>query len=347
MARLWSLEIVTPTEKSWAVVMQAVTAAGLKTADAAAGLGVLMELKRLLKRRDGEQRRPVTVEHYPSHPRDLPSHLYEAAYTSDDPPCSLDEVAVLQQKVWVRKSARAVRNANGPSDMVAVPKLADKTGGGEQMLMQQMLEFGNMIREVWLGSAGSSGSHGNTGQMFQPRAKTQQALPAAPAQCALTNGSGEANNHNNTPASSVNTAPARPAAPPPLPPAPIAQTQAGQHIPQPADTPSPEELHAMMGGKHEQQGNTQAKASPTPALKGVAQEKAKGVAQKHLKVKGKAKCEAKHSGGLKPVTATPAKNKWVVEVRHRETGQTDKHYRSPQGKCYRTLREAKDAGFKE
>ena len=322
--------------------MKAVSVAGLTTSDAAAGLGVLMELKRLLKRRDGDERRAVTVEHYPSHPRDLPAHLFAAAYSSEDPPCCLDEVSVLKQRVWVRKSASAVKKAGGASDMVAVPKLAGQRGGDEQMLMRRMLEFGSMMREVMFGGSGSSGSHGVPAQMFQPRAGSQQALAPPPPPLALTNGCGGNTGTSVAPAA-LNAIPAVPAAAPAPPPQPAPQTQVGNtavQIPGPEHVPTPEEVNSMMGGGDTgTQGKAKAAGKPKPA--------AKGVAQQHLKTKAKAKCEAKHGGVVKPVTETPAKNKWVIEVRHRDSGQTDKHYRSPQGKCYRTLREAKEAGFKE
>ena len=95
------------------------------------------------------------------------------------------------------------------------------------------------------------------------------------------------------------------------------------------------------------------KATPKgkPKAKSGAQPKAKPGAKPKAKpgAKPKAKPEAKpqpKSLAKKRCTRESSVGGWIVEVRYRPDGQTDKHYLSPCGKSYRTAHEARTAGWK-
>jgi len=93
------------------------------------------------------------------------------------------------------------------------------------------------------------------------------------------------------------------------------------------------------------------KPKAKPKAKSGAQPKAKPGAKPKAKpgATPKAKPEAKpqpKSLAKKRCTRESSVGGWIVEVRYRPDGQTDKHYLSPCGKSYRTAHEARTAGWK-
>ena len=75
----------------------------------------------------------------------------------------------------------------------------------------------------------------------------------------------------------------------------------------------------------------------------------KSVAKSAPKVKASAKKTvgkaAAKSKTAKDTTTIKCGKGWIVEIRHRESGQKDKHYRSPDGTWYRIFKDAAKAGF--
>ena len=112
-------------------------------------------------------------------------------------------------------------------------------------------------------------------------------------------------------------------------------------------------LDSREKAKAKSKGAPKAKGKPKakPKAKSGAQPKAKPGAKPKAKpgAKPKAKPEAKpqpKSLAKKRCTRESSVGGWIVEVRYRPDGQTDKHYLSPCGKSYRTAHEARTAGWK-
>ena len=72
------------------------------------------------------------------------------------------------------------------------------------------------------------------------------------------------------------------------------------------------------------------KKKPAAAQKVVAKAGSKSVAPKK---------------GAKPKTIVNCKKGWVMEIRQRDSGQKDKHYKSPDGTMYRIRSDAVKNGF--
>ena len=335
--RCWKVGLVCPSEKAMGQVLMAARQAGLDAGEGPAEwLACLQRVKKLIKKQDGKVHgERVHVIDYPLDPGQLNPQLFAAAYSDADPPEALPEHAALTaERVPLRSTHKGVR------------------GQSTQLALRDTARLTHPKAGVASSSAGCAGSGFMPPEMMQQWHQWQQfqafqqaqAGHAAPAQ-PRRSGSGENLLHNlqifgpgGTPARAPSPPRAEDANTPSPPPA--------QHVvPAPQGAP-PLQLPIVPDQEDNESPHPAKQAALVNSVKG--QPKPKAAPSTEATAKKKCKAKPKGKGGLKRLAAAEPAG-WRIEVKTRtygaSKGQTDKFWLSPEGRRYRSLREAMDAGF--
>ena len=296
----------------------------------------------------------VHLTSYPESPADLPRPIFEHAYPSEPP---LDQLAIpvtsgaSVTSIPMRASnAKLRRNSTDSKGSRAPPQDAWPSSPQEMMGMwvQGMLQ---VMREKSVQGQNAGGEPNLANLQINRNKRKELPGPGPSTALAITAGAGAAGEQGqeqeqgdaektqkgaDTPASTDHHP---------------KKTKSGLSLPTVQENPVLDALVTRDAERVEQ------KAEATQKGKNQTQGKPKSKAKAQVKAKAKAKQKpvvqakpkAKSKGGKvflkKPASAIAAGNGWLVETRVRGTGQTDKHYISPDGKVYRTLGDARNNGF--
>ena len=331
--RMKSVGLILPKEHVWGRILQAAQVAGLDVADSTASV----EYKRQLKSMLAKMSKGITITKvvFPVNPCEL--ECFAESYGDEDQPVRLDEDSVIQQDVSLRGSKREVkqRKLSGPMNPKALPMVEFQQDAQPAMQNMMMMLMQQMNQMMWHSGSnpdarGSGVGLGNFRPAAAPKVKMLMPDPA-------------------THASSAHAA--APAAAPlqaieDKQPGPQSSTKKNGHegemspnkamleVNQPEAAVLLETTPKIPGPMKRPAG----KAVPTPKPKAQG---AKGKGGSKPSGKGKSKA-------VKPVKQhqiIKCKGGWSMEIRVRESGQKDKHFRSPSGKMFRIQAEAVAAGF--
>ena len=335
-----------PAELTWRPVLQAAQIAGLEVGDETNQVGLVRELKRKLK-----SRAPLVNRHlvnFPEQPEELP--WFAEAYGAEDPPKKLDEAACLRQGMVLRESHSNVRKSELPTKRkLAMDGAASSASSSamqqvppEMVNMFGPMMFAAMAQAAQAAQAGgmpdalglATGFHG-----FLRNAKRPKMLGDAPAPAK------EVPTHSEEPAPApvaLPVLPAQAASVTAKPPPPLEQEEEAKLLstlpPLPPVCKRPGMKTPAAKPKPEAAGDSVLPSKP------VAKTKPKPKAAHAPKQKAAAKTLPKAESGKKTTVVQCGKG-WQVEIRERQSGQKDKHYRAPTGKMYRILGDATAAGF--
>lgn len=330
-----------PHESSWRVVLQAAQVAGLDVGDAKSQVNVLKDLKRLVHKKPAIIQTHLVT--FPPKPSDL--EWYGSAY-ADSPPKALDEQECMMQNMTLRKSKAEVKSDNPKAHTLHVPPAGHiaQQNVDMNMMMMGMWSMFNQFAGRNPDASGSAEAFAGMGLRPGKRQKALCDVPTAaaadaPAPLALQDGNViEQNESPSPPAASVKPPAVAPSVKPPEPePSPSAGSMA-----KPAEHAVLLELPGVGDGR----GDADAKMMKRPASKHtVSASKAKAASKATPKAKPSAKQAAGKAAIKKDKTIVKCSKGWTLEIRHRASGQNDKHYEAPDGSKFRILSQAQAYGF--
>ena len=326
-----------PTEQSWRVILQAAVVAGLELHDETTSVALLRQMKTMLRKK------PVVVPRhlvrFPPKPHDL--EWFSTAYTAEDPPHQLDESEVLKQDVTLRVSGKNVDKSRASGSLGSKALTVHNTGAApsrpsEGPSQEMWAHMGAMMMQMMMHGGSANPNSANIQltkkhKRLEDGAAEQQGGTDQPL--ALTDKTLAAGNVPPEPSKGPDDSAAEKA------PAHEAQPQGNAVLLSlPENQPSMKKPAAATAGKPKAKAKSSSKGSGKAKLKAKA--KTKSIAKAGGSGSGKAGRK-----GLKPKSITRCKNGWRIDERVRESGQKDKHYISPDGKMFRTLTSATEAGF--
>ena len=283
---------------------------------------------------------------YPESPADLPRPVFERAYPSEPP---LDQHAIpvtsgtsvcsIPMRASNAKLRRNSTDSKQGTGSRAHPQDAWPSTPQEMMGMW-MQGMQGMIQSMRGQNAGGDGNLAN----LQINAKRRKELPApstpstALAITAGATAAGEQGQEQEEPDADKDDDKAASTPHDPQ----LKKAKSGLSLPTLQENPV---LDALVSRDAEKAETTQ-KGKPKSKAKAKVKAKAKAKQKPVVQAKPKAKSKGGNLFLKKPASAIAAGNGWLVETRVRGTGQTDKHYISPDGKVYRTLGDARNNGFK-
>ena len=304
-----------PVEQSWRQVMQAAQAAGMDVGNEKNQLDLIKDLKvNLHKKKDLVE---VHLVEFPSRPQELA--WFAEAYDEADGPQALDEREVMAKDMTLWGSKKAAKSAASNPKTQTLQLVTD-----EDAEMQSLRRMGMAMQWAFMAmqsenpdALGSAPGFRNTGPAKRQKALTMgdaastAAVPPAVAPLALKDAEPQEGDAKTDAAPSA----------------------AGGAVPEKTsgaaavllETPQPDDKGLMLkrpAASSEPAGAPIMK-KPAAAPKVFAKAGAKSCAQKEASKKG--------PHVLKPKTTVKCKKGWVMEIRERESGQKDKHYKSPDG----------------
>lgn len=311
-----AIGLILPKEIVWAKVLQAARVAGMDVPDSAASVEYKRMLKSMLKKMTKGM--VIKVGHFPLNPAEL--ECYQDAY-QDDQPVRLDEGRVIEQGVISLRTSKAdaKRSKTNPKS-VPLLSLESQPGPSPQEMFGQL---GMMMMNMFQQSCSvNPDARGSGLGMFRP--------PGAPKAKMIEDGQ---------------AAPAEAATPP------VASVLAITADKETAKVTAEEDEKHVSPNTTPMKGAQPADAvllskPPLPSKKPAANVKtAKGKSKGHETTVKNVKAAKGWSKGKKQVETIKCKKGWIMEIRTRESGQKDKHYKAPDGKMYRIQSEAVAKGF--
>jgi hypothetical protein len=323
-----------PTEQSWRPIMQAAQVAGMDVGNEKNQVDLIKDLKAALhKKKDLVETHLVE---FPSRPQELA--WFAAAYDEADGPRALDEREVISKDMTLRgskKAARAPSSSNPKSQTLQlVPNEDAEIQHLRRMGMAMQWAFG-MMQSEHPDALGSAPGFRSMGPAKRQKALTMGDAPSAagppvPAVQTLALKDVEAN-------AAAAKDDAAPSAAGGAEPAVTKQVEAQDAL---LETPAV----LLTGPEHDETHALKRPAASCEAVKPHAPIKKKPAAAQKVVAKAGSKSVAPKKGA-KPKTIVNCKKGWVMEIRERESGQKDKHYKSPDGTMYRILSDAVKNGF--
>ena len=314
--------------------MQAAQVAGMDVGNDKNQVDLIKDLKASLhKKKDIVETHLVE---FPSRPQELA--WFAAAYDEADGPRAVDEREVISKDMTLRgskKAARAPSSSNPKSQTLQlVPNEDAEIQHLRRMGMAMQWAFG-MMQSEHPDALGSAPGFRSMGPAKRQKALTMGDAPSAagppvPAVQTLALKDVEAN-------AAAAKDDAAPSAAGGAEPAVTKQVEAQDAL---LETP------AVLLTPPEDDKTTALKrpAASSESVKQHAPIKKKPAAAQKVVAKAGSKSGAPKKGA-KPKTIVNCKKGWVMEIRQRDSGQKDKHYKSPDGTMYRILSDAVKNGF--
>ena len=352
--RCLAIGLYYPAEKAVGRITATCCAAGLEAESHEIFLAHVQKFKEVLKKkRDKIANKVVEYKTLPRFPRNLDN--FEAAYKDDPPvgtPITETEVErVLNGVCALRNSHKSIRGSPPKNEMaLALPSSSSSSAGNP---MQHMLAF--MHQCVQMQNSGNSALTNLQFNLPRPK-KNQKAIedgnPGVDARQndttvpdAGTKAIMDASHHEAAAGKTAMHAPS--------------DQRAEQAA---SERPREDVLTVPMVSIAEQAkwlekdpGSTEPKAKAKTKAKAKAEAKAKAKAEAKAKAKSKpeatskpaaiAKTTASATSAGKTVVKRPAAAGWQIQDRIRPTGQKDRYYLRPDGKAFRMLSEAREAGY--